>query len=191
MKPNNLRLIYNILARPNDFFMQMGAGTPDVRGLIVSYAAPLFMLAAAGRMTRIMLIRASGDAPLAGDQLAGIFIISLVGYALSVWLGAIIIAKMAKAFQSIQDRDKIMLLIVLAYTPFMLAQPLAAISPAMTPVLFLGLIYTVFLFGKGAGPMLSTPNQKIIGFTLVSYFVVLGISYLSMLVLSELLIFAR
>lgn len=191
MKPNNLRLIYDLLIRPDNFFKQMGANTPDVRGLIVSYGAPLFMLAAAGRMTRILLIRSSENSGLEGDQLAGIFIITIVGYALSVWLGAMIIARMAKAFRCREDKDRTMLLIVLAYTPFMLAQPLAAISPALSPLLILGLIYTVILYGKGAGPMLETPGQKLIGFTLVSYFVVFGISHLSMLVLSELFIFAK
>lgn len=191
MKQNNLRLIYDILVKPEAFFKKIGEGVPDARGLIVSYGAPLFMLAAAGRMTRIMLIRALGDAPLAGDQLAGIFIITLVGYALSVWLGAFIIDRLAQPFKSESNMDKTMLLIMLAYTPFMLSQPLAAISPSMNPLLLLGLGYTVFLFGKGAGPILSTPANKVVGFTLVSYFIVLSISHLSMLLLSELFIFAR
>ncbi len=191
MKQNNLRLIYDLLVRPDAFFKKIADGVPDTRGLIVSYGAPLFMLAAAGRMTRIMLIRASEDIALAGDQLAGIFIITLVGYALSVWLGAFIIDRLAKPFQSESNRDKIMLLIMLAYTPFMLSQPLAAISPSMNPLLLIGLGYTVFLFGKGVGPMLGTPGSKVVGFTLVSYFIVFSISHLSMLLLSELFIFAR
>ena len=190
MKQNNLRLIYDILVRPDAFFEKTGAGVDDARNLIVSYGAPLFVLAAAGRMTRIMLIRASEDTALPGDQLAGIFIITLVGYTLSVWFGSYIISRLAKSFQTDQNRDNIMLLIMLAYTPFMLAQPLAAITPFMNPLLLLGLAYTVFLFGKGAGPMLGTPGNKVVGFTLVSYFVVLSISHLSMLLLSELFIFA-
>jgi hypothetical protein len=190
MKQNNLRLIYDILARPDAFFQKMGAGVADARSLIVSYGAPLFVLAAAGRMTRIMLIRASEDVVLPGDQLAGIFIITLVGYALSVWFGSYIISRLAKSFQTDQNRDNIMLLIMLAYTPFMLTQPLSAISPVMNPLLVAGLVYTVFLFGKGAGPMLGTPGNKVVGFTLVSYFIILSISHISMLLLSELIIFA-
>ncbi len=188
---NNIRLIWDVLTRPVPFFNKFANNLPELRKFIVSFGAPLLILAAAGRMTRIMQAYAFQDITLRSDQLSGIFIITFVGYSLSVWLGAWFITKLSKAFQSAFSQDKAMLLIILAYTPFMLAQPLAAITPNMAPVLVLGIIYTVFLFGAGASPILGTPKQKVVGFTLVSYFIVFSISHLSMLLLSELFIFAR
>lgn len=188
---NNLRLIWDVLTKPVPFFKKFSSNLPDVRSFIVSYGAPLVILAAAGRMTRIMQAFSFQEMPLRSDQLSGIFIISFVGYSLSVWLGALLIARLAKAFQTEPDQDKSMLLVILAYTPFMLAQPLAAITPNMAPVLVLGILYTVFLFGAGTGPILGTPRNKVVGFTLVSYFIVFSISHLAMLLLSELFIFAR
>ncbi len=188
---NNIRLIWDVLTKPLSFFKKFADNLPDLRKFIVSYGAPLVVLAAAGRMTRIMQAFAFQDEPLRSDQLSGIFIISFVGYSLSVWLGALFIARLSKAFQSESSQDKSMLLIILAYTPFMLAQPLAAITPNMAPILILGILYTVFLFGAGARPILGTPKQKIVGFTLVGYFIVFSISHLSILLLSELFIFAR
>ncbi len=187
---NNIRLIWDVLTKPVSFFKRFANNLPELRSFIVSYGAPLVVLAAAGRMTRIMQAFAFQDTPLRSDQLSGIFIISFVGYSLSVWLGALLISKLSKAFKSEANQDKTMLLILLAYTPFMLAQPFAAITPNMAPVLILGIIYTVFLFGAGAGPILGTPKEKVVGFTLVSYFIVFSISHLSMLLLSELFIFA-
>ncbi len=189
-KQNNLHIIWNILSRPDNFFKGIATRLPEPRSFIVSYGVPLVILAAAGRMTRIMLLKQIEETPLRGDQLSGIFIITIIAYAFSVYLGAFIVAKLAPAFKSETDHDKSMLLIILAYTPYLLAQALSFIFPELSGGLVLGLIYTVLLFGIGASHLLNTPIQKVWGFTLVSYFAIFSISYFSMLLLSELFIFA-
>ncbi len=190
-KQNNLRIIWEILFRPDAYFKGIAVLLPELRPFIVSYGVPLVILAAAGRMTRIMLLKEIEEAPLQGDQLAGIFIITVIAYALSVYLGAFMVAKLAPAFKSEAHRDKSMLIIILAYTPYLLAQALSFVFPIINGVLVLGLIYTVVLFGVGASHLLNTPINKVWGFTLVSYFVIFSISFLSILLLTEMLIFAR
>lgn len=188
MKQNNLKIIWDVLTRPEAFFKALSSDLPELRPFIMSYGAPLFLLAAAGRMTRIMLAYDAEGIKLEGDQLAGIFIITLTAYALSVWLGAYVISRMAPAFKSEANQDKCMLLIILAYTPFMLAQPLSLFAGFL---LVFGIIYTVVLFGLGAPYIINTQKQKVIGFTLVSYFIILSISHLAILLMSELFIFAN
>ncbi len=190
-KQNNLRIIWEILFRPDAYFKGIAAGLPELRPFIVSYGVPLVILAAAGRMTRLMLLAQIDEAPLRGDQLSGIFLITITAYALSVYLGSYFVSKLAPAFKSESDRDKSMLIIMLAYTPYMLAQALSFLIPELNGELVLGLIYTVVLFGVGASHLLNTPISKVWGFTLVSYFVIFSISFLSMLLLTEMLIFAR
>ncbi|MFO7873307.1 MAG: YIP1 family protein [Bacteroidales bacterium] len=189
-KSKNLQIIGDILFHPGRFFNSFAGDMPSSQTFFLSYGLPLMVLGAAGRMAKILQLREQEDVLLSGDQLAGIFLISFTGYALSVYLGAIIIAKLARPFKSEENRDKAMLLIMLSYTPFMLAQALSALSPVLTPLTLLGLIYMVFLFWKGSGPILSTPPVKMTGFTLVGFFVIFGISYLTILVLSGLFIFA-
>lgn len=186
-KQNNLKTIWDVLTRPEVYFQKLSADLPELRPFIMSYGAPLFLLAAAGRMTRLMLAYEANEIMLGGDQLAGLFLISLSAYALSVWLGAKIITRMAKAFHSEQNLDKSMLLIILAHTPFMLSQPLSLFA-GFIPIF--GIIYTVLLFGMGAPYVLNTPKQKVIGFTLISYFVIFSISHLVTYLMSELFIFA-
>lgn len=188
MKQNNLKTIIDVLTRPATFFKALSSDLPELRPFIMSYGAPLFLLAAAGRMTRIMLIYEADGISLAGNQLAGIFMISLTAYALSVWLGAYVISRLAKTFQSDTNQDKCMLLIILAYTPFMLAQPLSLFAGFL---LIIGIVYTVVLFGMGAPHILNTPKQKVIGFTVISYFIILSTSHLVILLMSELFIFAN
>ncbi len=189
-KSKNLQIIGDILFHPGRFFSSFAGDMPSSQTFFLSYGLPLMVLGAAGRMAKMLQVREQEDVLLSGDQLAGIFLISLTGYALSVYLGSTIIARLARPFKSDENREKAMLLIILSYTPFMLAQALSALSPVMIPLTLLGLIYTVFLFWKGCGPMLSTPPVKMTGFTLVGFFVIFGISYLTILILSGLFIFA-
>ncbi len=188
-KSNNLKIIHHVLFHPARFFREVSANDQDARVFFVSYGMPLMVLGAAGRMVRVMNQHALEGMALRWDQLSGVFLISLCGYLLSVWLGTQIIARLARAFRSRPDRDHALLLCIAAYTPFMLAQPLAAINTAMEPISLLGLIYAVFLFGKGLGPLLDTPAQKALGFTILGFFVLFGISFITILVLSALFIF--
>jgi len=185
----NLQLISSVLSRPSSFFQELAGEPPVARSFLFSYGLPLMVLGAAGRMAVVLQQNALEGTVLRADQLSGIFIITLTGYLLSVWLGALLVGKLAKPFRGHPDGEKSMLLIIASYTPYMLAQPLAAITPAMGPVSILGLIYTVFLFGKGAGQLLEIPAVKVVGFTFTSFFVIFGISYVSRHLLSALFVF--
>lgn len=184
-------MIRDILVRPGRFFLDFAGNVPVTKTFFFSYGMPLMTLGAAGRMVRVMnqFVR-EGIAP-GGAYLSGTFLVSLTAYILSVWLGARIIARLAGAFGSEKDAGKSMLLCIIAYTPLMLAQLLAALGPVMEPVWFVGLIYAAFVFGKGAGPLLRTPAHKTLGFTLIGFFVLFGISALSIHVLSALFIFGE
>ncbi len=184
----NSQIIRDILVRPEKFYEDFSAELPPARSFFFAYGLPLMVLGAAGRMTRELMKQLSQDVEVYGDQLAGIFIVSLIGYVLSVWLGGIIISRLAKSFRSEQHAEKAMLLCMTAYTPYMIAQPLAAIGAGLDPLALIGLIYTVFIFGKGLGPMLNTPSRHTVGFALIGFFIIFGIAHLSYLLLSGLLI---
>lgn len=188
MKNKNFQLIRDILVRPEVFYRDFVADLPQVRSFFFSFGLPLMVLGAAGRMTRELMKQLHEGVELSGDQLAGIFMVSLIGYVLSVWLGGIVISRLAKSFNSEQHAEKAMLLCMTAYTPYMIAQPLAAIGAGLDPLAIIGLMYTVFIFGKGLGPMLNTPSRHAVGFALIGFFVLFGIAHVSYLLLSGFLI---
>ncbi|TVR40386.1 MAG: hypothetical protein EA394_08095 [Bacteroidia bacterium] len=178
-KSNNLQIIQGVLFRPAQFFADFSADLPTMRSLFISYGMPLFLLGAIGRMVREMMQAVNAGHILRGDQLSVVFIVSFCAYILSVWLGGILLAKLGKAFQSDTDPERSITLCMLAYTPFMLAQPVVAINPAMGPLLIIAMIYTAFLFGKGATPMLTTPPSKVVGFAIMAFFILFSISDLT------------
>ncbi len=187
-KSKNFQIIRDLLIRPEAFYKEFVSDLPQVRSFFFAYGLPLMVLGAAGRMTRELMRHISRDVEVYGDQLAGIFIVSLIGYVLSVWLGGLIISRLAKSFGSRMDADRAILLCMTAYTPYMIAQPLAAIGTGMDPLALIGLMYAVFILGKGLGPMLDTPNKHTVGFALIGFFVLFGIAHVSYLLLAGLFI---
>lgn len=189
-KESNLKIITGILFRSDSFFKQLASELPGPKDFFISYGLPLMVVGAAGRMVRVMQSHAMDGIILRGDQLSGVFMLTLAGYMFAVWLGSVLLARLARAFQSREDSSATMVLIMAALTPLMLAQPLAAITPAMSAVSVLGLIYTVFLFGRGAGHLLETPPHKRVGFALAGFFIIFSLAYLTILIFSGLFIFA-
>lgn len=147
------------------------------------YGLPLLLVGSAGRM---MASTAAGDHWLAGLT---VFLTNLAAYTLAVLLGATLVSRLAKPFQSTPDRSRTLKLILVAFTPFLVSQPLTAISPNLRVLGFLALAYTVVLYGIGLKPMLQTHPLKVTGFSLVAFFILLGIAWVVNLVLSGLFIF--
>ncbi len=182
-KSKNLEIIQGLLFRPSAFFTGLAKDPPVLREFFLSYGIPLMVLGAAGRMVRMMNKYKLAESPLDGMQLAGVFLISLVAFFVAVWLGGTLIGRLGPAFGSTGDRRKAIILSICSFTPFMLAQPLAALHPMIDPVSFLGLIYTLWLFGMGLSPLMQTPRHKTLGFTLVGFFILFGIMSLLMWIL--------
>ncbi len=187
-RSKNLEIIQNVLFRTSAYFSRMSEHPPALRDHFLSFGMPLILVGAVGRMIRVMSQHLDTEAPLRGDQLAGVFMISLTGFILAVWMGGLLLARLSRAFGGSGDREGTLLLSISAFTPFMLSQPLAALHPMMGPLSFLGMIFTVWLFGKGVGPVLNMPGHKVIGFTLLAFFIFFGITSLTQLILSALFI---
>lgn len=189
-KNPNWRIITGILFRPERFFRQLAIDLPGKKDFFTSYGLPLMVVGAAGRMVRVWHARSlEGEVP-GGDQLSGVFLVTLAGYMFAVWFGSLLMTRLSKSFQTREDAPATMVLTMAAMTPLMLSQPLAAMAPAMAPISILGLIYTVYLFGLGAGFVLATPPAKRIGFALAGFFIIFSLAYLTILIFSGLFIFA-
>ncbi|MFO7978362.1 MAG: hypothetical protein R6U64_06855 [Bacteroidales bacterium] len=116
-----------------------------------------------------------------------LFLIHLVSFSATFFLGAFFIKKLAPNFKSLSHAGLILKMVTAAYIPFLTAVALAWMLPESSLVSFVGLTYTIFIFGKGIGVILETPPARIIGFTVVSFLILFGGNYVLNLLL-ELLI---
>ncbi len=188
-KGNNIGRIGDILLRPRSFFADIASGLPDTRNFMFSYGVPLMTLGAAGRMVRVMnQLILDGMTPR-GDRLAGLFMLTLVAYFVAVWFGGSMLNRLAKAFGGVPGKEGAVVFCISVLTPFMLAQALAALHPSLAFFSVAGLVYTLVLIAKGSGPLFRIPPPRILGFTMVGFFILFGIAYVIILVFSALFIF--
>lgn len=146
------------------------------------YAAVLLIAGAAGRT--LTGIKYLDPAPSFADMLdepallVSLFLAHVAVFIITWYAGSWLIGKLAPSFGGTANRQLVLKLIVIAYTPFMLAQPLAALPAPGHWAGFAALVYTVILFAWGAGYLEIIPRKKITGFTLLAFFILLGISFI-------------
>ena len=179
---NYFAIFTAVFYKPEKAFRLAAGHEEGARKLFYYYGLPLLVVASTGRM----MAHTAG----AGDWLASltVFLINFCAYSVAIFLGAYLVSRLAVPFRSISDRSLTLKLIVIAFTPFLVSQPLTAISTGMRVLGFLALAYTFVLFGVGLKPMLQTPPSKASGYSLVAFFILLGIAWVVNLVLSGLFI---
>lgn len=114
-------------------------------------------------------------------HLLAIFLVLLVG----PWM----VARMAGTYGLDPGFNHSMRLAVTAYIPFLLSQIVTAIAAAMPVISMAGLIYSLFLYWHGAPVVLGIPVNRLTGFTLLSFFIFLGLGFIGLYLL-RMIIFA-
>lgn len=165
---------------------------PGFRHLIffLAYGLPLYVVASSARAFISLNARAAGSSFLPTTGLPEFliwFLIHLLSYLISLIAGSYLIVRLTPVFGGRAKMAKVVSLIVMAYTPFLVSQPLVAAG-----LRFLGLpalALSVLLLGAGLKAIVHTPQNKLVGFTIVSIFILFGISYIVMTSLAGLIIF--
>lgn len=117
--------------------------------------------------------------PLVSGLFLLFLIIMRVSMFLLVWyLGKVMIFRLTPSFGGTILRPEVWKLIVTCNTPFLVVQPFAVLNFAADWIGFAGLAYSVFLFYQGVSYLHIVPAHRRIGFTLVSFFILLGTSYI-------------
>lgn len=178
-----LSIFFAVFYKPEKAFRLAGRPGTSARNLLLCYGLPLIVAGSAARM--FSYLGGGGNWP-AGLTL---FMINLCAFTLAVVLGANLVSRLALPFRSRADRPATLKLIILSFTPFLVSQLLTAISPALRIAGFLALAYALVLFATGARVMLQTPASKVSGYSLVAFFILLGIAWVVNQVLSGLLTF--
>jgi len=92
----------------------------------------------------------------------------------SIILSAIIINSMAPGFGSVKNIDNAYKLVIYSYIAVFLANIVTALLPALFFVEFTGL-YSFFILYNGITPMMKTPEDKKVGYFILSGLIMLGV----------------
>ncbi len=195
----NMNLMF-FLKTVKDIFLRPGEAIETIRApgfkhvlFFVGFGIPLCLLASAGRAS-ISLERYMTNITEVHNNPMMVFLsyllINLAAFTGSILIGSPLIVRLAGVFKASVIRVEVVSALLLAYTPFWLAQPVSAIGGIWQYAGMLALGYTIFLAGLALRIISGVPQEKLVGFTLASLFILFGISFVIISVFSVFFIFA-
>ena len=175
VSPQLTTRVTNILTKPAEEWPVIAAEPADVVGLITSYAAPLSAIPAVCTWLGMSLIGFGGyfRVPLISGLAAAIvrWVFGLVG----VYIGAIVIEKLAPTFKSSGSTVQALKLVVYASTPVWIAGVLNLVPP-LSPLVLIAALYAIYLFYLGLPSVMKTPSDQVIPYMIVSALVIIVIT---------------
>ncbi len=168
--------VVNIVSRPRQEWPIIAAEPRDVAGLYRGYIAPLVAIPVICRLIGWSLIGIS--VPFVGyyrSPIASAVANAIVQYVLSligVYVAAVVIAKLAPSFQSTPDTAQALKLVAYSMTPIWIAGVLYLV-PALSPIVILAAIYSVYVCYLGVAPVMGTPADKVVPYLIVSAIVLI------------------
>lgn len=168
----------NMILTPKTEWLVVDAETPDPPKILTGYVIPLVLLGAAAAFIGYGLIGFS----MLGVKIAGInwgiyYAVNqiIMGIA-SVYITAFVVDALAPSFGSEKNFGKSFQLVAYGATPSLLAG-IFAILPMLASIAGLAaVIYTVYIWYIGIGPLKRTPEDKRVVY-LVIIFIVLIVVY--------------
>lgn len=172
--------VTNILTKPDQEWPVIAAEPTDVMALLRDYAAPLAAIPAICSWIGTSVVGVS--VPLYGTYRVGIIrgftnaVLTWVFALVGAWIAAIVIEKLAPSFQSTGNTVQALKLVVYASTAVWIAGVLN-IVPALSPLVLIAALYSIYLFYLGVPRVMSTPTDKVIPYMVVCALVVILITF--------------
>ena len=175
----------NIIVTPKTEWLVIAAEVPDTAQIFKGYVLPLALIFAIAHIIGLGVIGRGMSSSFSWGIAMGLiqFVVAFVG----VYLSAYVIAFLAPRFASQQDMGRAVQLVAYSFTPAWVAGILS-IVPALGILIFLGGIYGLYLMYLGLPHMMKTPQDKIIGYVVVSIVGVIVTYWIITLVLTSIIL---
>ena len=173
----------SILAKPQHEWNIIAVEQTDPLKLTIQYIAILAAIPAAARFIGLSII---GITTFMGTQVrTGLvfgLVTAIVEYALTitaVHIAAVVVDKLAPTFKSYPPTwIQALKLVAYASTPAWIAGALYVI-PALSPLVFLASLYSIYLFYLGMPPVMKTPEDQVVPYMLVSAVIVIVLIFVA------------
>ena len=174
--------VKNIIMTPKAEWLVIAAEEPNTAQIFKGYVLPLALIPAIAHIIGLSVIGRGMMSSSSWGIAMGLiqFILAFVG----VYISAYVIAYLAPRFGSQQDMGRAVQLVAYSYTPAWVAGILS-IVPALGVLVFVGGLYGLYLVYLGLPHMMKTPQDKTIGYLVVSIIAVIVTYWIITLILTS------
>lgn len=171
-----------IIMTPNTEWPVIAVEEPNTAEIFKRYVLPLALIPAIAYIIGFSIIGRGMMFSFSWGIAMGLiqFILAFVG----VYLSAYVIAYLAPRFGSRQDMGRAVQLVAYSYTPAWVAGILSLV-PALGVLVFVGGLYGLYLIYLGLPQMMKTPQDKVIGYLVVSIIVLVVTYWIISLILTS------
>jgi len=176
--------VKNIIMTPKTEWLVIAAEEPNTAQIFKGYVLPLALIPAIAHIIGLSVIGRGMMSSFSWGIAMGLiqFILAFVG----VYLSAYVIAFLAPRFGSQQDMGRAVQLVAYSYTPAWVAGILS-IVPVLGVLVFVGGLYGLYLMYLGLPQMMKTPQDKVIGYLVVTIIAMIVIYWIISLLLTSII----
>ena len=164
--------VVGLLTRPNEEWAVIAGERSDAESI---YRGHIALLAAIPAVATLAGLAISGGRYLGATGIVTAVTAAIVGYAVTMALPlvtAVVIAALASRFKSDAGINETLKVVAYAMTPFWLSG-ICYLFVALSPLVFVGLAYGLYLFFLGTTPVMGTPVEQRVPLTLIAAIVLL------------------
>jgi hypothetical protein len=172
-----------IILKPKDEWVAIDQESTSVKDLVTGYLLPLALIPTAASLIGYGFFFKFHSLGF-GVKYAILYFVTYIGGAL---LTAWVIDALASSFGSTKDFRKAVQLVVYSYTPMMVAG-VVMIFPALSPIMLLAGLYSLYLLYMGFKPLMKTPDDKVMTYFVVSLVVMVVVFFVISTILTRMII---
>lgn len=161
-----------IIISPATEWEKINTETDDNNSIVINFAVPLITLAAITTLIGSMFFNKQFSPSISYSIVSAIITFGIsIG---SIYLSALIINEIAPSFGTTKNLNNMFKLVVYSSTPAYLAAIIANLHVSLGLIGLFGL-YSVYLFWLGVSQIIKVPEEKKVGFVIVSFLALLGV----------------
>ena len=180
---NFYQIVLNVILSPSVNWIKAKEYGYNWKQLLIFLAFPLIFLSSLAKVTSV-----PDESIYSNFSQNFLFIHDTITYSLALLLASYMVKLLAPKFLSSNSFNDIYSLFVISYTPFFLSTLIAAIHPSLSIITLIGLVFMVFMFWKGIGVMLETPDNKKTGFGVICMLIIFGSIVITGLIVALLMV---
>ncbi len=168
----NLKHIINrskaIILKPEIEWQTIAEETSNIKDVFINFVLPYLILGFISSTIGFFLARY-----LTLSASVAFALISLIVFVVVLFVSSIIIEALGKSFNTEISRNKAFKLVAYSFTPSYIINIIVGLLPILSILTILGL-YSIYIMWVGFGSLLNTPQEKRVGFFIITLLILIS-----------------